>query len=178
MGGLLLGSVGLRHPIVSSRNSGSGPKPTIARLRSTRRALMQNAYQARALRQVRQVLEFLPRYHALVALELGALAALAAYVRRRSGAFRSWIQPALIGLTLFDLAVLGFDLNPAIPAVTHAQEPRVIARLRKELPPRWPGPRAGRRAAAQRPHAVWPFRRAELRLGRAGLQPVVVQIAL
>ena len=93
-----------------------------------------NAYHARALRQVRQVVEYLARYHALVAVELGALAALAAYLRRLR---RSplWTQPALIGLTLFDLAGLGFDLNPAIPALTHALEPRVIARLRQELPP-------------------------------------------
>ena len=41
-----------------------------------------NSYHARALRQVRQLLDFLPRYHALVALELLTLAALAAHVAR------------------------------------------------------------------------------------------------
>ncbi len=43
-----------------------------------------NVYHERAHRQVREVLDFLPRYHALVALELITLAALAARVRRRS----------------------------------------------------------------------------------------------
>ena len=93
-----------------------------------------DAYHARADRQVRQVLEYLARYHALVALELGVLAALAVNLRRPSHC-PAWSQPALIGLTLFDLAVLGFDLNPAISFLTHAREPRVIARLRQELPP-------------------------------------------
>jgi Bacterial membrane protein YfhO len=93
-----------------------------------------DAYHARALRQVRQVIEYLAPYHALVAVELGGLAALAAYLSRlRRSPF--WIKPALIGLTLFDLAGLGFDLNPAIPALTHALEPRVVARLRQVLPP-------------------------------------------
>ena len=44
--------------------------------------------------------------------------------------------PALLGLTLFDLAVLGFGLNPAIAAAScNRVEPPVIARLRQELPP-------------------------------------------
>jgi hypothetical protein len=90
-------------------------------------------YAQRADRQVRQLVRYLPRYYALVAVELGVLAALAAYLRR-PGYTRSWVQPVLIGLTLFDLAVLGFDLNPAIPREIHELEPPVIARLRAILP--------------------------------------------
>ena len=90
-------------------------------------------YQERADRQVRQVIHFLPRYHAMVAFELGILAALAAYLRR-SGCASCWIQPALFGLTAFDLAVLGLGVNPAIRPEIHAHEPPVIARLRQELP--------------------------------------------
>ena len=44
-------------------------------------------YQQRAERQVRQTLDFLPRYDAIIAIELGVLAALAAWLRRsRRGA--------------------------------------------------------------------------------------------
>ena len=95
--------------------------------------LNENSYHERALRQVRELLDFLPRYHALIALELITLAALAAKVPRALNG-RSWLRPALLGLTLFDLGLLGIDLNPAIAAETHAQEPEVIARLRKDLP--------------------------------------------
>jgi hypothetical protein len=91
-------------------------------------------YQERADRQVRQLLRHLPRYHALVAIELGVLTALAAWLRRSARA-PAWVAPALIGVTLFDLAVLGFGLNPAIGREVQAFEPRVIARLRAELPP-------------------------------------------
>jgi hypothetical protein len=93
-----------------------------------------DTYQERASRQVRDVLSFLPRYHALVAIELIALAILASRVPA-SERGRSWLRLALFGLTLFDLGVLGFDLNPAIPAEVHAREPQVIARLREGLPP-------------------------------------------
>ena len=91
-------------------------------------------YQQRAERQVRQTLDFLPRYDALIATELGVLAALAAWLRRsHCGAFP--IQPVILGLTLWDLSVLGLGLNPAISPELHRFEPPVIARLRAELPP-------------------------------------------
>ena len=54
----------------------------------------------------------------------------------------------------------------------------MIARLRAGAAAGRPRARAGRRAAAQRAHAVRPFRRPQLRLGRAGLQPGVVRAAL
>jgi len=91
-------------------------------------------FQQRAERQVRQTLEFLPRYDALIAIELGVLAALAAWLcRARCGPLP--IQPVILGLTLWDLSVLGLGLNPAISHELHRFEPPVIARLRAELPP-------------------------------------------
>jgi hypothetical protein len=91
-------------------------------------------YQQRAERQVRQTLEFLPRYDALVAIELGVLAALAVWLcRTPCGPFL--IQPVVLGLTLWDLSVLGLGLNPAISHELHRFEPPVIARLRGVLPP-------------------------------------------
>jgi hypothetical protein len=90
-------------------------------------------YHERAERQVREALRFLPRYHALVALELLLLAFLANRVccSQRAG----WtLRLGLIGLTLFDLGLLGLDLNPAISAELNASEPPVIVRLRQGLP--------------------------------------------
>jgi len=91
-------------------------------------------YQQRAERQVRQALHFVPRYHAVVAIELAVLTVLAAFLRG-VGRCPSPIRPALIGLTLCDLAVLGFGLNPAIDRELHQYEPPVIARLRQGLRP-------------------------------------------
>jgi hypothetical protein len=91
-------------------------------------------YAARAERQVRRTVRFIPRYHAAVALELAALAGLAAFVRRL-GRCPGPIKPAVIGLTLCDLAVLGFGLNPAIDRALHEYVPPVITRLRTALPP-------------------------------------------
>ena len=91
------------------------------------------AYQERADRQVRQALEFLPQYYGLVGIELGMLALLALHVRRTQ-ASPAWIAPALIAMTLFDLALFGFDLNPAISPEIQAFEPPVIRRLRQQLP--------------------------------------------
>jgi len=91
-------------------------------------------YKQRAERQVRQALHFLPRYHAVVAIELAVLAVLAACLRR-VGRCPGPIRPAMIGLTLCDLAVLGFGLNPAIGRELHQYEPPVITRLRQGLPP-------------------------------------------
>jgi hypothetical protein len=91
-------------------------------------------YQQRAERQVRQTLEFLPRYDAIIAIELVVLAAMgAALCRTRRGLF--FIQPAILGLTLWDLSVFGLGLNPAISHELHRFEPSVIARLRGGLPP-------------------------------------------
>ncbi len=91
-------------------------------------------YQERAQRQVRQALEFLPRYYGLVAAELGVLAT-AALLLGRTGRYPQGLPPALIGLTLSELGLFGFGLNPAIPRHDHEVEPPLIARLRRELPP-------------------------------------------
>jgi len=91
-------------------------------------------YQKRGERQVAQTVRFLPQYYGLMAgqlLVLTALAALVCKVRSTPG----WVRPALVGLTLVDLASFGFGLNPAIDASIHRFEPQVVARLRQELPP-------------------------------------------
>ena len=91
-------------------------------------------YQQRADRQVRQTLDFLPRYHALIAIELGVLVSLAAWLYYRERCSRL-VRPLILGLTLCDLGVLGLGLNPSISRELHRFEPPVIAKLRAGLPP-------------------------------------------
>jgi Bacterial membrane protein YfhO len=93
------------------------------------------AYERRAARQVRQAVAFVPRYHGLVAGELLFLAALAVLIRLR-GRAPAWVAPALLGLTAFDLALVGFGFNPAIDREQDRYEPPVITHLRRELPAR------------------------------------------
>jgi hypothetical protein len=92
------------------------------------------AYRERAERQVRQTLDFLPRYAALTAAELGALAALATALRKARQS-PAWVAPALLGLTLVELGLFGSGLNPAIRRAWHHFEPPVITVLRRGLPP-------------------------------------------
>jgi hypothetical protein len=94
-----------------------------------------SAYDTRALRQVAQSVRFLPRYYGLMAGQLLILTALAALVRRKAWSTPAWVRPAVLGLTLADLAFFGFGLNPAIAASIHRFEPQVVARLRQELRP-------------------------------------------
>jgi hypothetical protein len=89
------------------------------------------AYRQRALRQVGQVLSFLPRYYGLVSAELALLAALA-FRLRRSPASLWWIRPGVLALVLLDVAGLGFGLNPAISAELQSYQPPLIARLKAE----------------------------------------------
>jgi hypothetical protein len=91
-------------------------------------------YQERAERQVRRVLDFLPRYYGVIAVELGVLVAAAVLLRGARRCPRG-MPPALIGLTLAELGLFGFGLNPAIPRPRHEFEPPLIARLRCALPP-------------------------------------------
>jgi hypothetical protein len=91
-------------------------------------------YALRADRQVRQALHFIPRYHGAVAIELTFLAGLAMLVRRLPRC-PAPLRPAMVGLTLSELAVLGFGLNPAIDRKLHDYEPPVITRLRRGLEP-------------------------------------------
>ena len=132
VGGLLLGSVACSIPMFER------PLRERANAHYRQAALSSpgadaQSYQTRADRQVRQIVGFFPAYHGLIAAELGLLTALAACARRRRGC-PFWIQPVLLGLTLFDLALLGFDLNPAISASVHSFEPALIARLRQGVP--------------------------------------------
>jgi hypothetical protein len=92
------------------------------------------AYRRRAERQVLRVIEMIPRVHGLGAAELGLLCALAIRVRR-TGRSPGWMPPALLGLTLVELGLFGYGLNPAIAPRWHEYEPPVIARLRRGLPP-------------------------------------------
>ncbi len=92
------------------------------------------AYRERAERQVHRTLEFLPHTYGLAAAELGILAALSGFLRRVRRC-PGWARPAIVAMTLFDLGVFGFGLNPAIRPESQSFEPPVIARLRAGLPP-------------------------------------------
>jgi hypothetical protein len=91
-------------------------------------------YRERAERQVRRTLEFLPRTYGLTAAELGILAALAAFLRRARRC-PAWTPPVVLAMTLVDLGLFGFGLNPAIRPALQVLEPPVIGRLRAGLPP-------------------------------------------
>ncbi len=91
-------------------------------------------YHERGERQVAQTVRFLPPYYGFMAGHLLVLTALAVLVRRVPSA-PAWVRPAIVGLTLADLACFGFGLNPAIAASTYQFEPEVVARLRQELRP-------------------------------------------
>jgi len=89
-------------------------------------------YRARAERQVRLTMTFLPRYLLLAGGHLLGLVALATLWRRgRVGA--GLVRPALLGLTLCDLFGFGVGLNPAIAAADDRPEVPVIAYLRREV---------------------------------------------
>jgi hypothetical protein len=91
-------------------------------------------YQSRGERQVARTMHFLPRYYGLIGGELLTLTAGAALLRKRRRT-RAWIRPAILLLTLGELALFGFGLNPAIAATVHGFEPPFVARLRQALPP-------------------------------------------
>jgi hypothetical protein len=91
-------------------------------------------YRTQAERQVRAALDFIPRYHGVAAVELLLLAVLA------RGAYGSaWragrVRPLLLGLTVVELGLFGFGLNPAVERRAHEYEPDLVARLRDGLPP-------------------------------------------
>jgi Bacterial membrane protein YfhO len=89
-------------------------------------------FQDRAERQVRETLEFVPRYLGLAAAQGLILAALlAAVARRRIG--DNAARSVLLGLTMIDLLAFGHGLNPAIPRGDDRPEPPVIAALRREV---------------------------------------------
>ena len=89
-------------------------------------------FRQRAERQVRETLDFVPRYLALAGLQGLALAALLAAVRRgrvRDDAARA----ALLGLTLVDLFGFGLGLNPAIDRADDRPMVPVLEKLRREV---------------------------------------------
>jgi hypothetical protein len=88
----------------------------------------------RAERQVRAMLDFVPRYYGVAAAELLLLSALALEAVW-SGRRCRRLRPALLGLTIAELALFGFGLNPAIERRYHDEEPPVITRLREGLAP-------------------------------------------
>ena len=90
------------------------------------------AYRGRAERQVRETLEFVPRYLGLVATQGFILASLLWAIRRgRLGddAGRS----ALLGLTMIDLIGFGYGLNPTIGRADDRPITPVLAALRREI---------------------------------------------
>jgi hypothetical protein len=91
------------------------------------------AYRQRAERQVRRALETIPRLHGRAAAELGLLSALMILVRR-TGRSPGWMPPAVVGMTLVELGLFGYGLNPAIAPEQHGFVPPVIGRLRQGLP--------------------------------------------
>ena len=97
-----------------------------------RRAPIPTVYRDRAERQVRQVLEFYPRYLRLAAGHLLVLAALSEALRRGWLGVRA-ARAGVLGLTLIDLFAFGFGLNPAIAAGEDRPEGPVIATLRREV---------------------------------------------
>ena len=91
-------------------------------------------YEARAARQVRSTLTFVPRYLGLAGVHLLVLAGLAESLRRRLVP-SLLIRSAVVGLTLVDLFGFGFGLNPAIARSDDRPVSPVIAYLRRELKP-------------------------------------------
>jgi hypothetical protein len=89
-------------------------------------------YRARAERQVRLTLTFVPRYLMLAGGQVSLLVALAALWRRgRLGAHV--LRPALLGLTLAELFGFGVGLNPAIAAEDDRPESPLVGYLRREV---------------------------------------------
>jgi len=91
-------------------------------------------YRARAERQVRQALRFVPAYCGLAAAQLLALAALATALRRGRLPLRV-ARGSALGLVMIDLLGFGVGLNPAIDPAEYRPESAVIAYLRREVPP-------------------------------------------
>ncbi len=89
-------------------------------------------YHARAQRQVRQTISFLPRYLLLAGGQLLGLVALA-WLWRRGRVGAALVRPVLLGLTLCDLFGFGVGLNPAIAAADDRPEVPVITYLRREV---------------------------------------------
>jgi len=89
-------------------------------------------YLARADRQTREALDFVPRYLALASAQGIVLAWLLGSIRRhRIGDNQG--RAALLGLTMLDLFGFGYGLNPAIDRVDDRPTTRLIDRLRDKV---------------------------------------------
>ena len=89
-------------------------------------------YQARADRQVNQTLRHLPRVLALTAIELCVLAG-AAVLAHRGRLSWNGVKAGLIGLTVGELFLFGYGLNPAIAREDERPVVPVIAYLKENL---------------------------------------------
>ena len=91
-----------------------------------------DVYQARAERQARETLDFVPRYLGLAATQGLILAWLLGALRRERISDDSG-RAALLGLTLVDLIGFGIGLNPAIDRSDDRPLTPVLAALRREV---------------------------------------------
>ncbi len=92
-------------------------------------------YRARADRQTRDTLRFIPRYYGLASAHLAGLAAWAFAVRRRRTLRAPAARSALLALTLLDLFGFGLGLNPAIDREDDRPVTPLIEHLRRVAPP-------------------------------------------
>ena len=146
LGGAGLARRGLRRPRARAGDPGSGRRPLSACGRDEGigcAATIAGGPSARSVRRSSSSRDTTawrrPSSMLLAALALDA---------RGAVAVPGWIRPVLLGLTLAELGLFGFGLNPAIDRRDHDREPPVIARLREGLPPesgRWASARSCRR---------------------------------
>ncbi len=92
-------------------------------------------YRARADRQVRDTLAFIPRYYGLAALHLAGLSAWFALIRSRRLRNGAVARGGLLLVTLVDLFGFGLGLNPAIDPADDRPVTPLIAHLRRVAPP-------------------------------------------
>ncbi len=92
-------------------------------------------YRARADRQTRDTLRFIPRYYGLAGVHLLGLAAWAFVVRRRGALPACALRVGLLGLVLVDLFGFGLGLNPAIDRGDDRPITPLIEHLRRVAPP-------------------------------------------
>ncbi len=111
---------------------------------------------SRTDRQVRAALDFLPRYYAIVGLELVILGVMAWSIRGRTRATRQ----VLFVATIAEMLTFGYGLNPAIDRQIHTFEPATIGRLREGL---IPGARAVGVGAELPPNVLMRFELADVR---------------
>jgi hypothetical protein len=88
----------------------------------------------RASRQVTATVKFIPRYYGIVAVELALLAVLARRIGRNRSQPIAPLQATVLGITLVELWLFGFGVNPSISRAFDRFRPPVIAALEAALP--------------------------------------------